>query len=374
MRIACIAGGWYPHTPGGLEKYVYGMMQTLTRAGDSVDIFAADRVETTQNGCTVYSIGRSEEPLWKRMFAACRTYGASFRGPYDVVNIHFALNALPLMPFLNRSTPCVVHFHGPWAAESRAEGDGALAVSVKAALEGFVYHQAERFIVLSSAFKELLAGYGIDRARIAVVPMGVDCSFFRPTVDRRRIRASLGWPADRTVFFTARRLINRVGLAELLQAVKIVRAQNGAFSVKIAGKGPLRDELERMIAALGIADCVELLGFVNEDDLVRCYQAADVTIVPSQALEGFGAIICESLACGTPVIVTPVGGMPEAVSPLSAELIAYSAAPTDIAERMAARLRGSLALPNAAACRKYALEHYDWSVVYARVRAVFAAE
>ena len=373
MRIACIATGWYPHTPGGLEKYVHGMMQAILRAGDTVDLFVADRVAATQPGSAMYSIGRLEDPVWKRLIDARRTYASSFRGPYDVINVHFALNALPLIPFIGRAVPRVVHFHGPWAAESRAEGGSAIVSAVKAALEGYVYRQADRFIVLSGAFKELLAGYGIDRARISVIPMGLDCSFFRPAEDRGAVRASLGWPLDRTVFFTARRLVNRVGLAELLQAVRIVRERSGAFCVKIAGKGPLRSELERMIVTLGIADCVELLGFVGEEELVRCYQAADVTIVPSQTLEGFGTIIAESLACGTPVIVTPVGGMPEAVAPLNAELVTRSAAPVDIAERIEAVLRRSFALPDPAACRSYALDRFDWPATYEAVRAVFAS-
>jgi glycosyltransferase involved in cell wall biosynthesis len=373
MRIACIATGWYPHYPGGLEKYVYGLTHALLQAGDSVDLFVNGAAQLDDARARTYSIGRIEDPTWRRMLDARRTFAKYFRGPYDVVNIHFALNALPLIPFIDHRIPRVVSFQGPWAAESRAEGDGSLSVAVKAAIERFVYRRADHFIVLSEAFKDALAGYGIRRELVNVIPMGMDCSFFRPADDRAAVRASLGWPADHTVFFTARRLVNRVGLVELLHAVKIVRERHAAFDVKIAGKGPLRGELERTIAALDLADCVELLGFVSEDDLRRCYQAADVTVLPTQSLEGFGTIISESLSCGTPVIVTPVGGMPEAVAPLGHELIARSAAPADIADRLEAVLGHSLSLPDHATCRSYAVEHYDWPIVVERIRTVFAA-
>ena len=143
--------------------------------------------------------------------------------------------------------------------------------------------------------------------------------------------------------------------------------------LKIAGKGPLRAELERAIVELDLQDCVELLGFVSEDDLVRCYQAADVTILPTQALEGFGTIISESLACGTPAIVTPVGGMPEAVAPLAEGLITRSASPDDLAERMIALIDGTLQLPDASVCRDYALTRYRWDHVWEQVRDVFGA-
>lgn len=373
MKIACVATGWYPQSPGGLEKYVYGMTQALLRAGDSVDLFVTGTPQLNAERARAYSIGRPGEPLWKRMLDARLTFAKSFREPYDIVNLHFAMNALPLIPFINHRTPRVVHFHGPWGAESRAEGGSALSASIKEALERFVYHRADRFIVLSTAFKDLLVTYGVDADRVGVIPMGVDCDFFQPSDDRRAVREALGWPVEAKVFFTARRLINRVGLMELLKAANMVREARADFVLKIAGKGPLHGDLVAAIDSLGLRECVELLGFVSEDDLVRCYQGADVTMLPTQSLEGFGTIISESLACGTPVIVTPIGGMPEAVAPLCVDLITHSASPEDIAERMDAVLSGRLQLPNHTLCRAYAIEHFDWNVVWKSIRSVFSS-
>jgi glycosyltransferase involved in cell wall biosynthesis len=371
LKIACVATGWYPQAPGGLEKYVFGMTKAAVRAGDAIDVFLTGDVTPPEPGARLISIARNEEPLWKRAIGARRAFATSFDPPYDVIDLHFAMNALPLIPFIDRRTPRVVHFHGPWAAEGRAERGNAIGVRVKELLERFVYRRADRFIVLSTAFKELLTGYGVDAERISVIPMGIDVDFFVPAHDRAAVRASLGWPADRTVFFTARRLVNRVGVRELIEAAGIVRATHENVAIKIAGKGPLREELQHAIRARGLDDCVELLGFVSEEDLVRSYQASDVTLLPTQALEGFGTIISESLACGTPVIVTPVGGMPEAVASLAPGLIARSASPTDIAERMHAVLERSLALPDHDTCRRYAVANYAWAHIYAEVRRVF---
>jgi glycosyltransferase involved in cell wall biosynthesis len=372
MRIACVATGWYPESPGGLEKYVYGMTQELLRAGDALDLFVTGKPRLNDARARAYSIGIPGEPLWKRMLDARITFAKSFREPYDVVNLHFAMNALPLIPFIRHNVPRVVHFHGPWAAESRAEGGGVVSAAIKEALERFVYRRADQYIVLSTAFKDLLAAYGVAPSRINVIPMGIDTSFFRPAHDRRTVREALGWPVDATVFFSARRLVNRVGLLELLRAVRIVRDTHSSVVVKIAGKGPLRGELEATIARLGLDDCVELMGFISEDDLVNCYQAADVTVLPTQSLEGFGTIISESLACGTPVIVTPIGGMPEAVKSLEPELITRSADSEDIAARMIGVLDATVPLPSNVACRTYAVERFDWRIVYAEVRSVFA--
>jgi len=371
MKVACVGLGWYPQSPGGLEKYVFGMTRALLRAGDAVDLFVNGDPQLERPGGRAYSIGALEAPLWRRMLRARSAYATHFREPYDVIDIHFALNALPLIPFIKHRAPRVIHFHGPWAAESVAEGNSRAAGAIKAALERFVYCRADSFIVLSSAFRDLLAGYGVEPSRIRVIPMGIDTGFFTPAADRQGVRAALGWPADATVFFTARRLIGRVGLMQLLEATRLVRAPNRNVVVKIAGKGPMRAELGAAIRSHGLGDCVELLGFVSEAELVRCYQAADVTILPTQALEGFGTIISESLACGTPPIVTPVGGMPEAVAPLEPELIARSASAEGIADAMERVVRGTLALPDRERCRTFAERHYDWALVYDRVRSVF---
>lgn len=375
MKIACIGAGWYPQTPGGLEKYVYGMVHEAVRDGDDVDLFVTGQPVSWDPRARVTSLADPAAPLWRRARSARAGFAKNYREPYDVLNIHFAMNALPLLPFISHRTLRVVHFHGPWAAESRAEGGGLLGAAVKAALERFVYRSADRLITLSTAFKQILVDeYGIDARRIAVVPMGIDTTFFHPAADRPAVRAELGWQRDATVFFTARRLVNRVGLMELIEAAAIAREAQSNFVLKIAGRGPLREQLERAITEHKLNDCVELLGFVSEEGLVHAYQAADWTILPTQSLEGFGTIISESLACGTPVIVTPVGGMPEAVAPLDPQLIASGVTPNHIAERMRAVLDGSLVGPDTATCRAYAEEHYDWRAVWQRIRTVFRGD
>jgi glycosyltransferase involved in cell wall biosynthesis len=375
MKIACIGAGWYPQTPGGLEKYVYGMAREVVRSGDELDLFVTGEPRSWDPRVRVASLARTADSLPKRLASARRAFARTFRPPYDVVNIHFAMNALPLLPFIRRDARRVVHFHGPWAAESREEGGNRIMCAIKERLERYVYRRADRFITLSTAFKEILtATYGVDPGRVRVIPMGIDTSFFVPPEDKAAVRARLGWPLDKRIFFTARRLVNRVGCVELLEAIATLRTTHDGFVVKIAGRGPLAAELAERIRALGLTEYVELLGFVTEERLVEAYQAADVTVLPTQSLEGFGTIISESLACGTPVVVTPVGGMPEAIAPLDPRLICESPAPAAIAQRLAAILDGTLTPPDAAACRRFALERYDWSAVWMQIREAFVDE
>ena len=95
---------------------------------------------------------------------------------------------------------------------------------------------------------------------------------------------------------------------------------------------------------------------MDDVDLVRAYQAADVSVVPSIALEGFGLVALESLACGTPVVVTDCGGLPEAVAGLDASDCAMGRG--SVGRRLTTAARGDL--PDGHACRSYA-EGFSWS-------------
>jgi glycosyltransferase involved in cell wall biosynthesis len=135
----------------------------------------------------------------------------------------------------------------------------------------------------------------------------------------------------------------------------------------LAGDGPERAALEAQAHALGVADTVRFLGFVPEAQLPLAYRAADLSVVPSVALEGFGLIVPESLAAGTPVLVTPVGGLPETVDGLSRDLILRDSTPEGIAEGVAEALTGVRVVPTAQQCAEFARERFDWSVVARRV-------
>src|SRR4029077_8245672 len=101
-----------------------------------------------------------------------------------------------------------------------------------------------------------------------------------------------------------------------------------------AGEGPERAPLEALASRLGISSSVRFLGRVDDETLVACYQAANVSVVPTVALEGFGLTVLEALACGTPVIATDAGGMPEGLAPLDPTLIVPAGDAPSLAQRL----------------------------------------
>jgi glycosyltransferase involved in cell wall biosynthesis len=289
----------------------------------------------------------------------------------DLIVSHFAVYTLPILDLI-KDRPLIAHFHGPWADEGRLEDHSDLRHGVKRLVERLVYRRAARAIVLSTAFANVLSShYKIPSERITVIPGGTDVTRFAIAATRWQARQKLGLPQDRPIIAAVRRLVPRMGLENLIAAIATMRQTQPDIMVLVAGRGVLQTTLTAQITAAGLEAHVKLLGFVSDDDLPYLYRAADLTVVPTVALEGFGLIAAESLAAGTPCLVTPVGGLPEIVTGLSADLVLPDCETSSLAAGLKAALRGELSLPDAAACMAYAENNFSWPLIAARVAAVY---
>ena len=365
--------GWFGEKAGGLNRLYAHLLDELARDGVELHGLVAGSPDVARaSRGLARAFAPDDAPLLARMRALRAAASAWLRERPDALIVsHFALNAFPVLSAARRH-PLVVHFQGPWGEESRVEGEGALAVLAKETVERAVYRRASHAIVLSTAFRDVLAQrYGVPDHRIHVIPGGVDVDRFAVAKSRDECRRALGWPEGRPIVLCVRRLVRRVGVDTLVDAAAELRRRVPEALVLIAGRGPLKEELETRIVARGLANHVRLLGFVPDGALPAAYRAADLTVVPTAALEGFGLVTVESLAAGTPCVVTPVGGLTDVVSPFAPQLVTRSPGAADVADTLAGALRGELALPSAARCASYARDGFDWPVVAARVRAVY---
>lgn len=374
MNIYQLGKSWFSEQAGGGADRVFAaLMRHLSGPSTSVrGVVVGSAPTLSEPGATVSGIASETDGLWTRWRAVRRCVKNDFavQSP-DVVAGHFALYTAPVLDLL-RDTPTVVHFHGPWAAESAAEGESLLKTRIKALLERLTYRSGHRFIVLSDAFRTVLCTrYGISDDRVHVVPGGIDADRFSLDASPSTARERLGWPTNRPIILSVRRLARRMGLSNLITAMeRVVQAHPDALLL-IAGKGPLREELAAMIEAKNLEQHVRLLGFVPEADLPFAYRAATLSIVPTVEHEGFGLITIESLAAGTPVLVTPVGGLPETVRNLSRNLILPDAETETVGTALVSALDGSLSLPGPEQCRHYARSRFDWPVIASKVRDVY---
>jgi glycosyltransferase involved in cell wall biosynthesis len=364
---------WFGERAGGLNRVYAHLVHELARAGVDVHGLVAGSADVARaSGGLVHAFASADAPIGARLRALRAASRSWLREHPDAVIVsHFALHGLPVLPAV-RTHPLVVHFQGPWGAESRVEGAGAASAVLRSLVERMVYRRAAHAIVLSTAFRDILADrFGVRRSRIHVVPGGVEVDRFAISRSRAECRRALGWPPDRPIALCVRRLVRRVGVDTLVDAAALLRARVPEALVLIAGTGPLRAELEARIVERGLANHVRLLGFVPDERLPSAYRAADLTVVPTAALEGFGLITVESLAAGTPCVVTPVGGLTDVVGPLAPQLVTASARAADVGATLADALLGATPVPTPAECAAYARAGFDWPVVAARVRRVY---
>jgi glycosyltransferase involved in cell wall biosynthesis len=245
-------------------------------------------------------------------------------------------------------------------------------------LERHVYHASDHLVSDSEAFRQLaIQRYGVRPERITAVHAGIDAA---PTVavtaglSRREARERLGWPVDpeRRIVFCVRRITPRMGLENLIESVAALVGAHPDLLVMIGGKGPILEELRAQVARQGLENHVRLLGFLPDADLPIAYRAAEFTIVPSVALEGFGLVILESWAAGTPALVTPVGGMPEVVRPFAADCVLDGSGVEDVVRGIGRVLRGEQRLPEGDACQEYVRRVHEWGAVAQRLLTVYA--
>lgn len=294
----------------------------------------------------------------------------SFQGPVTSLLVHGAVSRLVDEASL-APVPRVTTFHSPWPTEYAIRtrnnpGNSSLRrwlnVATRRALERRVLARSDAAITLSDYMRgQLQEVYGAV-VETTVVPGGVDPERFTPN-------AGVYEPmvGDGPAFLTVRRLSERMGLDVLLEAFVAVRREHPDARLYVAGNGPLRERLERLAARLGVADRTTFLGYVPDEDLPAAYATADVFVLPTTTLEGFGLATLEALASGTPVVATPVGGTVEVLAGLRARLpvdpLVDAPSEAALAEGMSAwaALDGAERERAGDACRRYARERYDWN-------------
>lgn len=211
---------------------------------------------------------------------------------------------------------------------------------------------------VAGALRDALIGMGANPGKLVVVEHGVDLDLFRPPVDRRAARVTLG--LDGPAVLSVGHLIDRKGHDFAIRAV----AGLPGVTLMIAGDGPREGSLRDLASRLGIADRVRFLGHVEQRQLPVLYGAADVTALCSDR-EGIANVLLESIACGTPLVATAIWGSPDVVKVPEAGVLV---------ERTDASIRAGIAKvladpPDRAATRTYA-GRYDWNETGRRHRAL----
>ena len=218
---------------------------------------------------------------------------------------------------------------------------------------------ANAVITVSAALRDSLIGLGVDSAKITVIRNGVDTTVFRET-DREETRRKLG--------IEGRLLISVGNLIPLKGHDLVIRALAGLPDTRlvIAGAGPLKGALEGLAREMDVSGRVTFVGAVPQSELPALYSAADALILASSN-EGLPNVIMEAIACGTPVIATKVGGIPEIIDSRAAGIVLEERSDSAIADAVTSLFSDP---PGRIATAKLA-ENFRWSETTAAQLALF---
>jgi glycosyltransferase involved in cell wall biosynthesis len=198
-------------------------------------------------------------------------------------------------------------------------------------------NQAEMVIAVSRPLKEKVTSMGIPEGNVVVIPNGVDKVKFYLR-DRSECRALLGLAGDKRYVLFIGNLAEVKGCKYLLQA--LTRLNLSETETIIIGDGPLGRELESLANRLGIRDHIQFKGRQPYEDIPFWLNAADILCLPSLN-EGCPNVVLEALACGTRVVASSVGGVPDLIDAPDKGWLARPADTDDLARCIHSALMAS---------------------------------
>ena len=306
-----------------MNVYIGQVCSALAELGCQVDIFTREHCADHHGvvGLNEYArvvhlqagpIGAPKEDLFRHLpsFAyELEKFRESNGFNYDLIHSHYWLSGW-IGKDLSRewSVPHVTTFHTTAELKGRAPG-GESEPSIRSCAERKIVASSDRIIVSTRhEYGSLVSLYEADKDRIRVVPAGVDLDMFQPG-DQRRARDKLGLNGERIVLYVGRMDAIK-GLDVLIHSVAFMETPCNLRVLVIGGSNQDREfnKAQKLVNTLGVADKVDLLGTLEHESLPLYYQAADVCVVPSY-YESFSLVALESMACGTPVVASRVGGL-----------------------------------------------------------------
>jgi D-inositol-3-phosphate glycosyltransferase len=312
---------------GGMNIYLLETAKEFARRGICVDVFTRmhdvgdpEVVELAPGARVIHVAAGPPEtdksdvfPLLDDFSSKVSAYTKFYGLGYDMIWSHYWLSGLVGMRLKAEwNVPHVTSSHTLAELKKRAM-QGEPEHPERDRSEHQIMSEVDSIVVWSQNERESLADiYQVPTMRTVVIPPGVDSDRFSPG-PRLEARAELGLNGDKIVLFVGR-LERLKGVDVLLSAMSMMEDPVDARLVIVGGaeNSPERRVLAEHAEQLGISDRVQFHSSVDHDELIQYYRAADVCALPSY-YESFGLAALEASSCGTPVVASEVGGLPEIV-------------------------------------------------------------
>lgn len=332
LRIAmlsihsCPLGKLGGRDTGGMNVYVSELAHELGKRGHYVDIYTRAHqpghewlVNLGENVRLLHLEAEDSDEMPKvalyahleKFICGIERFRAKGGLGYDLVHSHYWLSGMVGNQLKARwNVPHFAMFHTMGAVKN-SFGIGEDETELRIESEREVVNNCDRIIAATDRErKELIRRYGAAGEKISVIPCGVNLDLFQP-VDSELCRRKLGLDDRKSIILYVGRIERLKGLSQLLAALAHFDERDALYLIIVGGDEHSDNEvqlLRQKASQLGIKDRVTFLGRVPQEELPVYYSAADACVVPS-FYESFGMVALESLACGTPVVATDVGGM-----------------------------------------------------------------
>lgn len=379
MKVVQTPARFPPYT-GGVEQYTYVLSKKLVERGHEVTVVCANEppqanARAQHEGIDVVRLDYAGKIAQTNVTLGLPFALARELRDADVVHTHLptpwtADVSVGLAALAD--VPSVVTYHndirGDGIAKYVAGAYNATAMRVTLSL-------ADRIITTQESY---FRDSRIPRRfadKVTTVRNGVDTDQFAPRdVDDSTARRFGFDPAGTNLFFLSvlDDYHDYKGLDRLLEAVETLPPD---YRLVVGGDGSKREYYERRSVELGVDDRVRFAGYVPDDDLPACYSAADAFVLPSTSgdQEGFGLVLLEALACGTPVVTTDVVGVADDVRREELGVVLPEASPRRIAEAVTAVTSGETTVRMDRA-RELCEERYSWNEIAGRLVSIYGAE
>jgi glycosyltransferase involved in cell wall biosynthesis len=382
---------------GGAERVLFEQTTRLAERGHRVYVITrrmARQLQPFQTVKGVHEVGCAFDPrhpmrLWFETWPEVRGRFAQLHKQigFDCINIHQPTTAYAALRAAARhNLPIVYTCHSLSFEEFFSRHPVRklwfrpmrwLNAMARRWVEQAVLRRSWRIVALSEyTVEKLYHAYSIPRERVEVIPGGVDLAKFHAGANKVGLRSRLGLPADAFTLLSVRNLEPRMGLDRLVAAMRVVVSRIPGAYLVIGGEGALQQGLSALAERLALGSHIRFCGFIQEKDLAEYYQAADLFVLPSQDLEGFGMVTLEAMACGLPVIGTPVGGTREILGGFDPHYLLRGCSVEALAEGILAHYEQISTAPQRALevsreCRRYVEDRYSWDQNIAALERLF---
>lgn len=384
----------FPLQGSGSGIYTLNVATELVRAGHEVLVITPDHEPVDDSlfptRTIIFSNGNNNNAELAFNFPCFTTHPRSKTTFYELTNVEVQAYLSAWRRHIDEAVstfqPDIIHAHHVWITPYVASQTGLPYVISCHGTDLMGYQKGPRYreyamtaarkaqaiIAISGQVQtDAVRTYEVPQDKVPLIGNGFGTDYFKllPDVTKESVLNEFGLTGgDRPLVSFVGKFARFKGIDVLLRAAAIYEKRLAGVQTVLVGQGELWEDMQVLQQQLGLKG-VHFLGHQTQDVLARVYNAADVSIVPSR-VEPFGLVAVEALACGTPVVATNAGGLPDFINEQVGALVAVDD-PESLAQAIIAEVENNTKQTKGRYANQYAYENYTWEKQVAKMVSLY---